>query len=106
MTIYHLFQNFPNNFNDFIVLNKLTYKEFTHGLNYIPFWYGNLISELIPKQNKIGRKINESEVLGAIKYLKNIGERVNIINIAEIVGCHATIHKGFNKIYKNLKLLK
>ena len=101
--IYHLFQNFPNNFNDFIVLNKLTYKEFTHGLNYIPFWYENLISELIPKQNKIGRKINESEVLGAIKYLKNIGERVNIINIAEIVGCHPSIHKGFNKIYKSLQ---
>ena len=101
--IYHLFQNFPNNFNDFIVLNKLTYKEFTHGLNDIPFWYKNLISELLPKQNKIGRKISESEVLGAIEYLKNIGERVNIINIAEIVGCHPSIHKGFNKIYKSLK---
>ena len=75
----------------------------THGLNDIPFWYKNLISELLPKQNKIGRKINESEVLGAIKYLKNIGERVNIINIAEIVGCHPSIHKGFNKIYKSLK---
>ena len=99
-------QNFPNNFNDFIVLNKLTYREFTHGLNYIPFWYENIISGLIPKQNKIGRKINKSEILGAIKYLENIGERVNIINVAEIVGCHATIHKGFNKIYKNLKLLK
>ena len=39
----------------------------------------------------------------AIEYLENIGERVNIINIAEIVGCHPSIHKGFNKIYKSLK---
>ncbi|MCG3663402.1 TniQ family protein [Aliarcobacter butzleri] len=103
--IYHLFQNFPNNFQDFIVLNKLTYREFTHGLNYMPFWYENLISELVPKQNKIGREISQSEVLGAIKYLEHIDERVNLINVAQIVGCHATIHKGFNKIYKSLKKL-
>ena len=101
--IYHLFQDFPNNFQDFIVLNKLTYREFTHDLNYIPFWYENLISELIPKQNKIGREISQSEVLGAIKYLKHIDERVNLINVAQIVGCHPNIHKGFNRIYKSFK---
>lgn len=100
--IYHLFQNFPNNFQDFILLNKLTYREFTHGLNYIPFWYENLISELISKQNKIGREISQSEVLSAIRYLKHIDERVNLINVAQIVGCHPVIHKGFNRIYKSL----
>ena len=53
-------------------------------------------------ENKKGRKIVESEVQGAMKYLENIGKRVNIINVAEIVGCHPSIHKGFNKIYKLL----
>ena len=62
-----------------------------------------MIGKIVPIENKIGREISESEVLGAIEYLKNIGERVNIINIAEIVGCHPSIHKGFNKIYKSLK---
>ena len=52
-------------------------------------------------ENKKGREIAESEVLGAIKYLKSINERINIINVAEVVGCHPSIHKGFNKIYKN-----
>mgnify|MGYP003596203995 CR=1 FL=1 len=55
-------------------------------------------------ENKRGREIVETEVLGAIKYLESIGERVNIINVAEIVGCHPSIHKGFVIIYKKLKV--
>ena len=61
-----------------------------------------MIDKLVPIENKIGREINESEVIGAIKYLESIGERVNIINVAQIVGCHPSIHKEFNKIYKKL----
>ena len=63
-----------------------------------------MIDNLIPMENKIGREISESEVTGAIKYLESIGERVNIINVAEVVGCHENIHKGFNIIYKQLNL--
>ena len=37
----------------------------------------------------------------SIKYLERIGERVNIINVAEIVGCHPSIHKGFFKIFSH-----
>ena len=59
-----------------------------------------MIDKIVPIENKIGREISESEVIGAIKYLESIGERVNIINVAEIVGCHASIHKGFKVIYK------
>jgi hypothetical protein len=100
--IYHLFQNFPFSFLDFIESNHLTYREFTHGLKYIPFWYENMLQGLVPKQNKIGRVINESEVIGAIKYLKSQGKVVNQLNVAEVVGCHSTIHKGFVKLYKTL----
>jgi hypothetical protein len=56
-------------------------------------------------ENKKGREIAESEVLGAIKYLESIGKRVHIINVAEIVGCHPNTNKGFNNIYKSLKFL-
>lgn len=72
-------------------------------MKYIPFWYENLLYELILKQNKIGREISEKEVIGAIKYLKSQGKIVNQLNISEIIGCHFTIHKGFVRIYKNLK---
>ena len=61
-----------------------------------------MIGKIVPIENKIGREISESEVIGAIKYLESIGERVNVINVAEIVGCHPSIHKGFNRIYKQL----
>lgn len=102
--IYHLFQNYPYNFLEFIKSNNLTYREFTHGLKYIPFWYENLLSILIPKQNKIGREISELEVVGAVKFLKSQNKIVNQLNVAEIVGCHFTIHKKFVKIYKSLFL--
>lgn len=103
--IYHLFQNFPFNLLDFIESNHLTYREFTHGLKHKPFWYENMLSELIPKQNKIGREISEEEVLGAIRYLKKEGRIVNQLNVAELLGCHFTIHKGFVNLYKIVKLI-
>ena len=104
--IYHLFQNYPVYFLDFIKLNHLTYREFTHGLKYIPFWYENIIQDLVPKQNKIGREISYSEVLGAINYLRKEDKVVNQVNVAEILGCHSTIHKGFVKLYKKYNYLE
>lgn len=101
--IYHLFQNYPYNFLDFIEQNKLTYREFTHGLKCIPFRYEKFLLELIPKQNKVGRIITKSEILGAINYLEKEGKVVNQLNVSKIIGCHPTIHKGFNKLYKSVK---
>ena len=101
--IYFLFQNYPYNFKKFAKDNNVTYRDFFHSLKDTSFWYKNLIFDLVPMENKKGREIAESEVLGAIKYLESIGKRVNIINVAEIVGCHPSIHKGFKKIYGQLK---
>ena len=101
--VYFLFQNYPKNLQKFAKENNITYRDFLHSLKDASFWYKNLIFNLIPMENKKGRKIVGSEVQGAMKYLENIGKRVNIINVAEIVGCHPSIHKGFNKIYKSLK---
>jgi hypothetical protein len=103
--IYFLFQNYPYNFKKFAKDNNVTYRDFLHGLKDTSFWYKNVIFDLVPMENKKGREIAESEVLGAIKYLESIGKRVNIINVAEIVGCHPSIHKGFNNLYKSLKFL-
>ena len=102
--LYALFQNFPNNFQKFAKENHITYRDFLHGFKDVSFWYKDLIFALIPMENKRGREIVENEVIGAIKYLESIGERVNVINVAEIVGCHPSIHKGFSRIYKELKL--
>jgi hypothetical protein len=101
--VFYLFEEFPNNLLNFVSKNKLTHRDFLHGFKDIPFWYKKMIDKLVPIENKIGREINESEVIGAIKYLESIGERVNIINVADIVGCHPSIHKGFKKIFNNLR---
>ncbi|WP_066350469.1 TniQ family protein [Aliarcobacter skirrowii] len=101
--VYFLFQNFPNNLQKFAKDNDITYRDFFHSLKDTSFWFKNLIFDLIPMENKRGRDIAESEVLGAIKYLESINKRINTINVAEVVGCHHSIHKGFNKIYKKIK---
>ncbi len=98
--IYFLFQNFPNNLQKFAKENHITYRDFLHGFKDASFWYKNLIFDLVPMENKRGREIVKNEVIEAIKYLESIGERVNVINVAGIVGCHPSIHKGFKKIYK------
>ena len=98
---YYLFQNYPKNFIRFAKDNHITHRDFVHGFD-CSFWYKSLVDELVPMENKIGREISESEVLGAIKYLRDQGKTVNQLNVAEVVGCHFTIHKGFVKIYKKL----
>ena len=62
-----------------------------------------MIDELIPIENKTGREISENEVLGTIKYLKDKRIVVNQLNVANILGCHFTIHKGFVKLYHKIK---
>lgn len=101
--VYYLFRDYPENFKRFAADNHMTYREFTHTFRHASFWYKNMIEELVPMQNKVGREISESEVVGAIRYLKSIGKKVNQLNVAEIVGCHGTIHKGFVRIYKQVK---
>ncbi len=100
--VYHLFQNFPHNFRAFIKENNLTHRDFVHGFQNVPFWYLGIIQDLIPMQNKVGREISKSEVLGAINYLKQNNQKVTQQSVAEIVGCHFSIHKQFVKIYQSL----
>lgn len=100
--IYHLFQNFPENFQVFISENDLTHRNFVHGFTKVPFWYLQTIDKLIPPQNTVSREISESEVIGAVNYLKQIGEKVTQQSVAAVVGCHFSIHKGFVQIYHRL----
>lgn len=100
--VYHLFQSFPCHFRAFIGENSLTHRDFVHGFKNIPFWYLGIIQDLIPMQNKVGREISESEILGAINYLKQNNQKVTQQSVAEIIGCHFSIHKQFVKIYKRL----
>ncbi len=101
--VYFLFQNFPNNFIQFAQDNKLTHRDFTHGFKETSYWYKKILNEIIPIQNRTGREISEREVIEAIKYLQNLNIQVTQEAVANIVGCHYTIHKRFVKIYKKLE---
>lgn len=100
--IYHLFQNYPNNLQTFTYDNNLTHRDFIHGFKDIPFWYKNIIDSVIPMQNTVGREISENEVIEAIKYLDKLGIKITQKNVAEIVGCHFSINKGFVDIFHKL----
>jgi len=101
---YHLFQNYPDNLLNFIRQNHMTYRDFTHDFKGIPFWYKEAIGKILPPQNKMGRTIDENEIIAAAKYLKNLGIVVNQKNVADIVGCHCTINSGFVRLYNKLNL--
>jgi len=100
--VYFLFQNYPKNILSFADTNHLTHKEFIQSFIDVPFWYKKMIDKLIPVQNKRGREISESEVRAAIKYLQKLNTNVTQEAVANVIGCHFTIHKGFVKIYKKL----
>lgn len=100
--VYYLLQDVPNHLKQFATDNRLTHRNFTHDFQNKPFWYQKMIDELVPMQNKVGRNINESEVIGAINYLKNSGAKVTQESVASIVGCHFTIHKQFVSQYKRI----
>jgi len=102
--VYYLLQNLPDHFKVFAADNNLTHRAFTHDFQNKPFWYQCIVDELVPMQNKVGREISESEVIGAIKYLKNIDEKVTQESVARVVGCHFTIHKQFVGIYKSINI--
>jgi hypothetical protein len=102
--VYYFLQNLPVHLKKFAVDNRLTHRDFTHDFQNKPFWYQCMIDELVPMQNKVGREISESEVIGAINYLKNRGKKVTQENVAGIIGCHFTIHKQFVGIYKSINI--
>lgn len=102
--VYYLFQDFPNNFVRFAKENHWTYRSFLHGIQDVPFWYQRMLDEYVPKQNKVGREVTKEEVLGAIKYLQSQDKKVTQEEVARLVGCHFTIHKGFKKIYKSINI--
>lgn len=96
--VYHLFQNYPKNLIYFIKNNHLTHRDFVHSFDS-SYWYKNIMEEIVPIENKIGREISKTEVLGAIKYLRNRSKVINQLNVAKVLGCHYTIHKKYKIIY-------
>ena len=100
--VYHLFLDYPNNLQRFAHDNNLTHRDFVHGFKDIPFWYENKIDNIILIQNTIGREISESEIRGVINYLKRLSKKITQESVAEIIGCHSTINKGFVRAYKKL----
>lgn len=101
--VYYLLQNLPDHLKQFAANNHLTHRDFIHGFQNKPFWYQRMIDDLVPMQNKVGRDISESEVMGAINYLKNRAEKVTQESVVGIVGCHFTIHKQFVNFYKKYR---
>lgn len=100
--VYFLFQNYPDRIQTFAHNNNLTHRDFIHGFKRVPFWYQCMIDKLVPMQNKVGRDISESEVIGAIRYLQSIGEKTTQERIAIVINCHSTTHHGFVNTYKKV----
>lgn len=100
--VFYLMEDFSSRLKGFAEENHLTHRDFLHGFKKAPFWYKKAIDTYVPFQDTVGRQISESEVSGAINYLKSTGQTINQKNVSNIVGCHTTVHKEFVSIYKKL----
>ena len=100
--VYHIFLNYPNNFLIFIKDNKYTHRTFTHGVKNKSLWYIDLIAEIIPAQNKVGREITEGEIIGVIQYFEKNNLTITQVSIAEFIGCHSTTNKSYKSNYQKI----
>jgi len=100
--VYFLLQNFPHNLSNFIDINHFTHRDFVHGFKNTPFWYQNILDEIVPMQNKVGRKISENEIISAIRYLQEKGIHVTQKNITKILCSNFAMHLKHRLLYTSL----
>jgi hypothetical protein len=86
--IMYMFDNFPRNFESYIIQNKLTYHDMTTKIPYIPFWYETIVNEITPIYLPHSMTVTQEEVQHAERYLKAIGKEINKVNLSKLLGCN------------------
>lgn len=98
--IMYLFDNFPNNLENYIHRNMLTYHDLTTKVQDIPFWYEEIINSIVPRYVAHSSTVTNEEVESAKKYLKSIGKAINKANLTILLGCN--FYSNDNNLYTYL----
>jgi hypothetical protein len=86
--IMYIFENFPHHIRNYILENKLTYRDLTTKVQDIPFWYETILNEITPRYVPHSMTVTKEEVEHAEQYLRSIGQEINKVNLSKLLGCN------------------
>jgi Zn ribbon nucleic-acid-binding protein len=84
--IWHLFEAYPRNLEQFIHANSLTHWDMVKEIRYLSFWYDNLVNNIIPRYIAFGDIITVEEIENGKKYLASQGLEINKANLSRLFG--------------------
>ena len=96
--VMKLFDNYPNNFKEFVKDNQLTHTKLIKDMTYLSFWYTNLLNDVTPRFIPITKFITKEEIFNAKEYLKSKNIPINKANLTRLLGCN------FFSIYNKLQI--
>lgn len=95
---YYLFRKFPSNIKKYIKENNLSAWDITKDMDYISYWFENLINDIVPREPYPARFLTKEEIENGKKYLKRNGLILNKANLTRLFGCN------FFSSYNNLEV--
>lgn len=96
--LYYLFENYPQNLRKYIKGNNLSHWCTLRDMDYISFWFENIVNKISPKTIYKAKILTKKEISNGKKYLRSKGLVINKANMSKLFGC------SFFSIYNNLKL--
>lgn len=97
--IWHLFEAYPKNLEQFMYANNLTHWDMVKEIRYLSFWYENLVNNITPRYIAFGDMITNKEIENGKKYLMSQGLKINKTNLSRLFG-----NINFFSKYINLSL--
>ncbi|QKF58405.1 TniQ family protein [Aliarcobacter lanthieri] len=91
--IVYIFDNYPNNFRNFMKKNQLTYWDMVKEIKYLSFWYDNLVNDVSPRYLAFGDMITNEEIENAKKYLKKNDMDIIKANLQRLFGTYSYFFK-------------
>ena len=57
-------------------------------IRYVPFWYEEIINEIVPRYVPHSFTVTKEEVENASRYIESIGKVANQTNLGKLLGCN------------------
>jgi hypothetical protein len=99
-SVMKLFESYPKNLQKYIQGNNLSHWQMVRDMEYVSFWYENLVNKITPRMIYRSRHITSKEIENAKKYLLLKKLNVNKSNMSKLTGCN--FHGSYNKLEEEL----
>ena len=91
-----LFEDYPKNIAKYIHDNKLSHWQTIKDMDYVSFWFENLVNDITPRFVPITKLITNEEIKKGEIYLRSKKLIVNKANLTRLFGCN--FFSSYNKL--------